>query len=53
VAVLGASISWFWAWWLGWFFGDLLAMVIITPVLVKRLTSLVERQGLVNHGWVT
>jgi hypothetical protein len=53
VAVLGASIPAFWGWWMGWFFGDLLAMVIITPVLVKGLTSLVERQGLVNHGWVT
>ena len=43
----------FWLWWAGWFVGDLLAMVIITPVLVKGLTNLVERQGLVNHGWVT
>jgi len=40
-------------WWAGWFVGDLLAMVVITPVLVKGLTSLVERQGLVNHGWIT
>ncbi|MGA2386855.1 MAG: hypothetical protein ABSG33_10015 [Candidatus Bathyarchaeia archaeon] len=43
----------YWLWWAGWFAGDLLAMVIITPVLVKGLTNLVERQGLVNHGWVT
>jgi integral membrane sensor domain MASE1 len=43
----------YWYWWGGWFVGDLLAMVIITPVLVKGLTNLVERQGLVNHGWVT
>lgn len=43
----------FWYWLGGWIVGDLLAMVIITPVLVKGLTSLVERQGLVNHGWVT
>jgi len=28
-------------------------MVIITPVLVKGLTGLVERQGLINYGWVT
>lgn len=53
VTVLGASIPVFWGWWLGWFFGDLLAMIIITPVLVKGLTNLVERQGLVNHGWIT
>jgi integral membrane sensor domain MASE1 len=39
--------------WLGWFFGDLVAMVVITPFLVKGLTALVERQGLINHGWVT
>ncbi|MGO8806235.1 MAG: hypothetical protein ACLQO7_06465 [Candidatus Bathyarchaeia archaeon] len=43
----------FWYYWGGWFVGDLLAMVIITPVLVKGLTNLVERQGLINHGWVT
>jgi integral membrane sensor domain MASE1 len=43
----------FWIWWAGWFVGDGLAMIIITPILVKGLTSLVERQGLVNHGWVT
>ncbi|MGD0204592.1 MAG: hypothetical protein ABSC20_11915 [Candidatus Bathyarchaeia archaeon] len=43
----------YWVWWAGWFVGDLLAMVIITPVLVKGLTNLVERQGLVNHGWIT
>lgn len=43
----------FWYWWGGWVVGDGLAMVIITPVLVKGLTSLVERQGLINHGWVT
>jgi len=43
----------FWGWWAGWFFGDLLAMIIITPVLVKGLTKLVERQGLINGGWIT
>ncbi len=43
----------FWVWWWGWFLGDLAAMIIITPILVKGLTSLVERQGLVNQGWVT
>jgi integral membrane sensor domain MASE1 len=43
----------FWFWWAGWFAGDGLAMIIITPILVKGLTSLVERQGLVNYGWVT
>lgn len=43
----------YWYWWWGWFVGDALAMIIITPILVKGLTSLVERQGLVNHGWVT
>jgi integral membrane sensor domain MASE1 len=43
----------FWGWWAGWFFGDLLAMIIITPVLVKGLTNLVERQGLINGGWIT
>ena len=43
----------YWYYWWGWFVGDLLAMVIITPVLVKGLTNLVERQGLVNHGWIT
>ena len=43
----------FWYYWAGWFVGDLLAMVIITPVLVKGLTNLVERQGLINDGWVT
>ena len=43
----------YWIWWWGWFLGDLLAMVIITPILVKGLTKLVERQGLVNYGWVT
>jgi integral membrane sensor domain MASE1 len=43
----------YWGWWAGWFFGDLLAMIIITPVLVKGLTKLVERQGLINGGWIT
>jgi integral membrane sensor domain MASE1 len=43
----------FWGFWYGWFVGDGLAMIIITPILVKGLTSLVERQGLVNYGWVT
>jgi integral membrane sensor domain MASE1 len=43
----------FWLYWWGWFVGDLVAMVVITPVLVKGLTNLVERQGLINHGWVT
>jgi len=43
----------FWGFWLGWFVGDGIAMIIITPILVKGLTSLVERQGLVNFGWVT
>jgi len=43
----------FWPFWIGWALGDAVAMVIITPVLVKGLTSLVERQGLVNHGWIT
>lgn len=44
----------FWIpWWWGWFIGDGIAMIIITPILVKGLTSLVERQGLVNYGWVT
>ena len=43
----------FWPFWIGWALGDGVAMVVITPVLVKGLTSLVERQGLVNHGWIT
>jgi hypothetical protein len=43
----------YWFWWWGWFLGDAVAMIIITPILVKGLTSLVERQGLVNRGWVT
>jgi len=43
----------FWLYWYGWFAGDGIAMIIITPILVKGLTSLVERQGLVNYGWVT
>jgi len=43
----------FWVSFAGWTIGDLVAMVIITPVLVKGLTSLVERQGLVNRGWIT
>jgi integral membrane sensor domain MASE1 len=43
----------FWLFWIGWFVGDLVAMVIITPILVKGLTALVERQGLINHGWIT
>ena len=60
--VIGVGILWemkviatnaFWPWFIGWVVGDLVAMVIITPVLVKGLTSLVERQGLVNYGWVT
>jgi integral membrane sensor domain MASE1 len=60
--VIGVGILWdmkiiatnaFWPWFIGWIVGDLVAMVIITPVLVKGLTSLVERQGLVNHGWIT
>jgi len=60
--VIGVGVLWemgviavnaFWLWFIGWVVGDLVAMVIITPVLVKGLTSLVERQGLVNHGWIT
>lgn len=43
----------FWLWWAGWAVGGALAMVIITPLLVKGLTSLVERQGLINRGWLT
>ena len=43
----------FWIGIAGWFLGDAVAMIIITPILVKGLTSLVERQGLMNHGWVT
>jgi len=43
----------YWFWWWGWFAGDAVAMIIITPILVKGLTSLVERQGLVNDGWLT
>ncbi|MGA2682774.1 MAG: MASE1 domain-containing protein [Candidatus Bathyarchaeia archaeon] len=43
----------YWPFWIGWIVGDFVAMVIITPVLVKGLTTLVERQGLVNHGWIT
>jgi hypothetical protein len=43
----------YWFWWIGWFVGDLLAMVILTPILVKGLTSMVERYGLINHGWFT
>ncbi len=43
----------YWLWWWGWFAGDAVAMIIITPILIKGLTSLVERQGLVNEGWLT
>jgi integral membrane sensor domain MASE1 len=43
----------YWFWWIGWFVGDFLAMVILTPILVKGLTSMVERYGLINHGWFT
>ena len=43
----------YWYYWAGWFVGDAIAMIIITPIIVKGLTSLVERQGLVNTGWIT
>jgi hypothetical protein len=43
----------FWFWWLGWFAGAVVSLIIITPILVKGLTGLVERQGLINYGWVT
>jgi len=43
----------YWFWWAGWFLGQVTALIIITPILVKGLTSLVERQGLINLGWVT
>jgi integral membrane sensor domain MASE1 len=42
----------FWPFWIGWFAGDLVAMVIITPLLVK-LTKFVEGHDLINRGWIT
>jgi integral membrane sensor domain MASE1 len=42
----------FWPFWIGWFAGDLAAMIIITPLLVK-LTKFVEDHNLINHGWIT
>jgi len=43
----------FWFWWWGWFISDAIPLIIITPIIVKGLSNLVERQGLVNLGWIT
>lgn len=43
----------YWFWWAGWFAGAVVAMIIIVPIIEKGLTSLVERQGLINFGWIT
>ncbi|MFP3220125.1 MAG: hypothetical protein RXR41_03140 [Candidatus Marsarchaeota archaeon] len=43
----------FWLWWWGWAIGDLAALVLITPVIVKGLSGLVERAGLINLGRIS
>ncbi|MGC9145633.1 MAG: hypothetical protein ACP5GS_05925 [Nitrososphaeria archaeon] len=43
----------FWFWWWGWVISGVIPMIIFTPILVAGLTDLVERQGLINYGWIS
>jgi len=43
----------YWFWWWGWYVSAVLATAILVPIVVRGLSSVVERQGLINEGWVT
>jgi hypothetical protein len=45
------GVFWFWIW--GFIIGNLIPSVILMPILVRGLSSLVTRQGLVNYGWLS
>jgi len=43
----------YWVWWLGWVAGDVIPLTVITPLLIKSLTPMIERSGLINLGWLS
>ncbi len=43
----------YWFWWAGWFLGQVISLIILMPIIVKGVSKVVERQGLVNIGWLS
>ncbi len=43
----------YWIFWYGYIVGNVVATILLVPIIVKGLSAIVERQGLLNEGWIT